>query len=74
MKKEFGAPVLAAVLLCVAISSTQGDAKEGSVGATAPKTVLKSVIGGKVESYDLQAAAAKKPVVLYFFPEAFSAG
>jgi thioredoxin-dependent peroxiredoxin len=43
-------------------------------GAVAPATVLQSVIGGKVQKYDLQAAAAKRPVVLYFFPKAFTAG
>ena len=44
------------------------------VGAVAPKAALQSVLGGKTESFDLQAAAAQKPVVLYFFPEAFTAG
>jgi hypothetical protein len=43
-------------------------------GAVAPAIVLQSVIGGKVQKYDLQAAAAKRPVVLYFFPKAFTAG
>jgi hypothetical protein len=43
-------------------------------GAKAPVTVLQSVVGGNVEAYDLQAAAAKRPVVLYFFPKAFTEG
>jgi thioredoxin-dependent peroxiredoxin len=43
-------------------------------GDTAPAVTLKSVVDGKVEPYDLQAAVAKRPVVLYFFPKAFTAG
>jgi thioredoxin-dependent peroxiredoxin len=42
--------------------------------AMAPTTVLQSVIGGKEETYDLQKAAAVRPVVLYFFPKAFTGG
>jgi hypothetical protein len=48
--------------------------KPAPPGAKAPNVVLQSVIDGKIETYDLQAAAAKRPVVLYFFPQAFSAG
>jgi thioredoxin-dependent peroxiredoxin len=44
------------------------------VGAVAPKVALQSVFGGKAESFDLQAAAAQRPIVLYFFPKAFTAG
>ena len=44
------------------------------VGAVAPAVALQSVFGGKLESFDLQAAAAKKPIVLYFFPKAFTGG
>lgn len=43
-------------------------------GAVAPTTVLQSVIDGKTEPYDLRAAAAKRPVVLYFFPKAYTTG
>ena len=44
------------------------------IGSTAPAAVGQSVFGGKVEKFDLAAAAAKRPVVLYFFPQAFSEG
>jgi thioredoxin-dependent peroxiredoxin len=43
-------------------------------GSVAPKVVLQSVLDGKPVSYDLQAAAAQRPVVFYFFPKAFTAG
>lgn len=80
-------PLLAAIVLCVAAAapalantsatatpSPAATAAGPGVGAVAPKVVLQSVVGGKAEAFDLQAAAAQKPVVLYFFPEAFSAG
>jgi hypothetical protein len=76
MKKEFVSSVVAAVALAGVALSPHAAAAKGpaAAGAVAPKTVLKSVIGGKVETYDLQAAASKRPVVLYFFPQAFSSG
>jgi thioredoxin-dependent peroxiredoxin len=43
-------------------------------GAAAPAVALKSVVGGSVEPYDLQTAVAKRPVVLYFFPKAYTSG
>lgn len=79
-------PLLVAIVLCVAAAApalantsaaatpSPATAAGPGVGAVAPKVVLQSVVGGKAEAFDLQAAAAQKPVVLYFFPEAFSAG
>lgn len=80
-------PILAVIALCVAAAapaladtsataapSQAATAAGPGVGAVAPKVVLQSVVGGKEESFDLQAAAAQKPVVLYFFSEAFTAG
>jgi peroxiredoxin Q/BCP len=64
--------MLVSMVAMLGAASTDSD-KPGP-GAQAPATVLQSVIGGKVESYDLQAAAAKRPVVLYFFPKAFTGG
>ncbi len=43
-------------------------------GATAPAFVTQASIGGKVFSFDLKAALAKGPVVLYFYPAAFTEG
>jgi peroxiredoxin len=64
--------ILASMLAMMGAAPT--DADKPGPGAAAPATVLQSVIGGKVESYDLQAAVAKRPVVLYFFPKAFTSG
>ena len=58
----------------VTISATGQAAMTAGNPAMAPATVLQSVIGGKVETYDLQKAAAVRPVVLYFFPKAFTGG
>jgi hypothetical protein len=65
---------MAGALLVTALSFVSMAAGKPDVGATAPKTVLQSVNAGKIEPYDLQSAAATRPVVLYFFPQAFSSG
>ena len=57
-----------------AVSPSPAAVAGPGTGAMAPHVVLQSVIGGKIETFDLQAAAAKRPVVLYFFPKAFTAG
>lgn len=78
-------PLLAVIVLCAGVASpafadtsaTPSPAPTAAgpgVGAVAPKVALQSVIGGKAESFDLQAAAAQRPIVLYFFPKAFTAG
>jgi len=86
MRRLHLGPIVAAIALCAAATPALADASTTAapspaatapgpgVGAVAPKVALKSVFGGKTESFDLQAAAAKKPVVLYFFPAAFSSG
>jgi peroxiredoxin len=43
-------------------------------GETAPPFVMQAAIGGKVFSFSLPEALSKGPVVLYFFPAAFSEG
>jgi thioredoxin-dependent peroxiredoxin len=43
-------------------------------GATAPTFSAQASLGGKVFSFDLKAALAKGPVVLYFYPAAFTEG
>lgn len=45
-----------------------------TTGSQAPDATLQSVIGGKVESFDLLTAAKSGPIVLYFFPKAFTSG
>jgi peroxiredoxin Q/BCP len=58
----------------ITVSASAQAAMSAGGAAMAPTTVLQSVIGGKVETYDLQRAAAVRPVVFYFFPKAFTGG
>jgi peroxiredoxin len=44
------------------------------VGDTAPNFTVPAALGGKTFQYTLSEALAKGPVVLYFFPAAFSEG
>ena len=44
------------------------------VGDAAPDFTVPAAVGGKVFSYKLSEQLAKGPVVLYFFPAAFSEG
>jgi len=44
------------------------------VGDRAPNFSIPAAIGGKVFTFSLQESLAKGPVVLYFFPLAFSEG
>jgi peroxiredoxin Q/BCP len=43
-------------------------------GAPAPDFTAQAALGGTVKDFDLKAALAKGPVVLYFFPKAFTSG
>jgi thioredoxin-dependent peroxiredoxin len=43
-------------------------------GAPAPEFTAEAAIGGEVRAFDLKAALAKGPVVLYFFPKSFTSG
>ena len=45
-----------------------------TVGATAPDFSTQGAIGGKTFQFSLAPALKKGPVVLYFFPAAFTAG
>lgn len=45
-----------------------------AVGEKAPDFELKAALAGKPTTFSLQQALKKGPVVLYFFPAAFSAG
>lgn len=44
------------------------------VGAVAPNFTAQSAMAGKVQSFDLRTALRRGPVVLYFFPKAFTQG
>jgi peroxiredoxin Q/BCP len=43
-------------------------------GAAAPEFTAPAALGGDVLQFDLKAALAKGPVVLYFFPKSFTKG
>jgi len=43
-------------------------------GVVAPEFTAKAALGGDVQQFDLKAALAKGPVVLYFFPKSFTKG
>ena len=44
------------------------------VGDRAPNFIIPAAVGGKMFTFSLQESLAKGPVVLYFFPLAFSEG
>lgn len=44
------------------------------VGAAAPAFTTQAAVAGKPFEFDMQAALKKGPVVLYFFPKAFTQG
>lgn len=43
-------------------------------GETAPTFILPATLGGKPFTFDLTAALKKGPVVVYFYPKAFTSG
>ena len=49
-------------------------AAELKAGAAAPPFKTQASLGGTVFDFDLKAALAKGPVVLYFYPAAFTSG
>lgn len=49
-------------------------AAELPVGATAPMFATQGALAGKEFGFNLRAALAKGPVVLYFYPKAFTQG
>jgi len=61
--------VLAAALLAAA--QAQAALK---VGAPAPTFTTDAAVGGQAFKFDLQAELKKGPVVLYFYPKAFTSG
>jgi peroxiredoxin len=63
----------AAMLIVVALSASPAFA-ELKPGAPAPTFDTQASMDGKVFDFDLKAALAKGPVVLYFYPAAFTKG
>ena len=59
-------------LLALALPSVSGAALRQ--GARAPQIVTQGALDGKPFAFDLRAALRKGPVVLYFYPKAFTQG
>jgi peroxiredoxin Q/BCP len=66
-RRLFITAVIAALTAAPALASLQ-------VGATAPDFKAQASLGGKVFSFNLADALKKGPVVLYFYPAAFTKG
>lgn len=67
MKKLAMAAALAALVAAPAFA-------ELPVGAKAPLFATDAALGGEAFAFNLRAALAKGPVVLYFYPKAFTKG
>lgn len=65
--------ILASTLLLACITASPGHAAL-AVGAKAPDFDVKAALAGKEFDFSLNAALKKGPVVLYFFPAAFTPG
>lgn len=66
------APALAAVAVGALLSTTAR--AELAVGAAAPAFVTQGAKAGKPFTFDLKQALKKGPVVVYFYPKAFTKG
>lgn len=66
--------VLASLAALVALHSATPALAALSTGVIAPPIVTQGAIGGKPFSFDLKQALRNGPVVLYFFPKAFTQG
>lgn len=64
--------LLAGALLALVIPAAAK--AELRVGAQAPDFTTQSAMAGKLQSFNLRAALRRGPVVLYFFPKAFTQG
>jgi peroxiredoxin len=68
-----GIPAALAALLALLLPAGQARASLKD-GAVAPNFSARAALGGAVENFELKAALAKGPVVLYFFPKSFTSG
>lgn len=68
---KFAIPLVAASLAFAAATPAAAALK---VGDTAPNFTTEAALGGKTHSFTLATALKKGPVVLYFFPAAFTSG
>ena len=65
---------LAAALVAGALAAAGAAHASLPVGASAPEFTAKGALAGKDFDFDLQKQLKKGPVVLYFFPAAFTPG
>ena len=65
--------LLISIALCAAVTSVPALASL-QVGASAPDFKTQASLGGKVFDFNLADALKKGPVVLYFYPAAFTRG
>jgi peroxiredoxin Q/BCP len=65
------APLVAAAALLISGAPAVAALKDG---AAAPVFSAQAALGGAVQEFALKEALAKGPVVLYFFPKAFTSG
>lgn len=68
------APIIAAAALAFAGLSATTASAELPVGQKAPAFTTRAAMAGKEFGFSLSAALAKGPVVLYFYPKAFTSG
>jgi len=66
--------IAAAAGLTLVLGTAQTAFAHLAEGASAPEFTAQAAQGGTVTDFDLKAALAKGPVVLYFFPKSFSSG
>ena len=75
IRKNFARALTLTLTAALGLSATVFNASAAlPVGAKAPLFELQGALAGKPMSFSLQQALQKGPVVLYFFPAAFSAG
>lgn len=67
-------PRLALLALIASLATSQPALAALAVGARAPDFTTQGAEAGKVFDFSLKAARAKGPVVLYFYPKAFTSG
>jgi peroxiredoxin len=73
--KAFTAPCLAAALtICASLALIAPAHAELPAGEKAPVFTTRAALAGKEFGFSLRAALAKGPVVLYFYPKAFTQG
>lgn len=74
MKTIRSAPLAAVAAICMAALSITSASAELPKGTKAPAFATTAALAGKEFGFNLNTALAKGPVVLYFYPKAFTSG